>query len=144
MEEKEENLYREVMEAANYVSQHSMMHYGGKYETVDLVLTNEEAERRLETSVKRIENVKKALEEEIHETEIATLEAGASPRYVEKAMEKAEETLDNLEDEIKHINQTREKPPEKDADTEYILEKETEAENLARDIEYTPKRSEKE
>lgn len=129
-----------MIEAANYVAQHSMMHYGGRYETVDLVLTNEQAETRLENSIQTIEDVKEALEDQIHEIKATTMETGSSPNYVEKAYEEAENTLEDLEDEIELIKNARERPPEEETDQEYVTDKDTEAETLADRLDFTPTR----
>lgn len=143
MEETEEELYREVLEAANYVSEHSMMHYDGRYQTTELVLTNRQAERRLDNTLQQIENIKQALEGRIDELDIKMIETGSSPQYVEKAQEKAEETIDDLENEIQHIREARESPPEEEADQEYVETRETRAETVADRLDYTPKREER-
>lgn len=119
-----------------------MMHYSGRYETVDLVLTNQQAERRLENSIQNIEDVKEALEDQLHEIEVTMMEIGSRPNYVEKAYEEAEDTLDDLEDEIEHIKEAREEPPEETADDEYVTSKDTEAETVADRIDFTPRRYE--
>lgn len=131
-----------MIEAANYVSEHSMMHYDGRYSTTELLLTNQEAERRLENTIQEIENVKQTLEGQIDELDIKMMEKGSSPKYVEKAQEKAEETIDDLEDEIEHIRNAREAPPEEEADQEYVEARETRAETMADRLDYTPKRKE--
>lgn len=118
------------------------MHYDGRYSTTELLLTNREADRRLDNTLKEIENVKQTLEGQIDELDIKMIETGSSPKYVEKAQEKAEETIDDLEDEIEHIRNAREAPPEEEADQEYVKARETRAETLADRLDYTPKRKE--
>ena len=140
LEQKEETLYREVLEAANYVSEHSMMHYEGRYDTTELFLDNEEAEKRLEHSIRNIEKTTEDLEENIQQLQAKTTEIGASPRYVEKAMEAAQDTVKDFEDEIEHIREARERPPEEETDQEYVEQKDTEAQTLADRIDYTPTR----
>ena len=142
IEQYEEELFREVIEAANYVSEHSMMHYGGRYDTTELLLNNEQAEKRLENSITDITHVKALLEKEIHELELKTMEIGSEPRYVEKTVEKAQESIEDLENEIQHIKQARERPPEEKTDQGYVEDKDTEAQTLADSIKYTPKREE--
>ncbi len=142
LEQKEEDLYRELVEAANYVSEHSMMHYGGRYETTELLLNNEQAEQRLEQSIQNIEEITDQMERNIQELELKTIQMGSSPRYVEKAMEEAEDALDDFEDEIEHIREARERPPEEEIDQSYVEDKDTEAQKLADRIEYTPTREE--
>lgn len=132
-----------MIEAANYISEHSMMHYDGRYQTTELLLTNQQAERRLEKTLQEIENIKQVLEGQIDELEVKMIETGASPRYVERAQEEAEETLDDLEDEIEHIKEARESPPEEDSDQEYVENRETRAETVAERLDYTPKREER-
>lgn len=119
-----------------------MMHYGGRYDTVDLLLNNEQAESRLEDSIRDIDHVKALLERQIQELEIKTFEVGSKPRYVEKAQEKAEDTLENLEDEIEHIKEARERPPEEETDQNYVEDKETVVKTVADRIDYTPTREE--
>lgn len=140
LEQKEEELYRELIEAANYVSEHSMMHYGGRYETTELLLNNEQAEQRLEQSVQNIAEITDQMERNIQELELKTMEVGSSPRYVEKAMEEAENALEDFEGEIEHIREARESPPEEETDQSYVQDKDTEAQTLADRIDYTPTR----
>jgi len=106
IEKYEQDLNREVIEAANYVSEHSMMHYGGRYETTELLLNNEQAESRLENSITDITHVKALLEKEIKEKEKARERKKAEEerkRLIEEieqqAKEEAKEKYQNLSEE---------------------------------------------
>ena len=138
VEEKEEDLYKEVVEAANYVSEHSMMHYDGSFQTTELFLENEELETRLQETIDSIDNIKRHLEGQIEELEQRTSNTDIMTSTVEETKQEAEQTLEQLEPEIQQIKKARERPPEQEADRGYIDQKGTEAKTLVENMDYTP------
>lgn len=147
----EHELYREVVEAANYAAEHPGLHYGGKFETTDLFVehwSDEEVLQRLEASLERAEELKENLDSDIIYLRFEIekyAEEGEKPddyRIIEEELNDAEQTLEEMEKELQHIQEMKESPPEEDADEEYVKGKETKAKTLADKIDYTPKRRE--
>lgn len=147
----EHELYREVVEAANYASEHPGIHYGGMFETTELFLHDEdEIMDRLENSLETSEQIKEALEQDIErlrfDLEKYAEEEGEKPEdyhVFEDELNDAEQTLEQMQKELQHIQEMKENTPEENADGEYVEDKETEAATLADRIEYTPKREER-
>lgn len=146
------DLYREAVEAANYAAAHPGIHYGGMFETGDIFVenfSNEEVIRRLEASLERAEELKGDLDDDIKtlrfDLEEYADQRGEEPddyQIMQEDLNEVERSLEEMQKELQHIREMKEKTPEEDADRDYVEEKETEAKSLAENLDYTPKRSE--
>lgn len=151
IDNREHELYREVVEAANYAAEHPGIHYGGNFETTELFLNDEEEiKSRLENSLETAEEIKEALDTGIEglrfDLEEYVEQEGEKPddyQVMEEELNDAERTLEEMEKELQHIREMKENSPEESADEGYVEEKETAAETLADRLNYTPKRREK-
>ncbi len=147
LETRRRELFHETVAAANYASQHSGIHYGGSLETVDLMLEDEEASKRLEDTLERAECVLEDLKGKVKSLKVRLEEyeqvnGTKHPEYqrTQQELNRAEEVTGLAENEIQHVTEMRESPPEQEADQEYVQEKESEVKGLAEQMEYTPRR----
>jgi hypothetical protein len=146
-------LFRETVEAANYAAEHPGIHYGGRFETTELFLDHwgdEEIFQRFEASLEKAEELKQELEIGIEDLrfdlEEYTEEEGEKTddyHVFKEELNDAERTLEQMEKEIQHIQEMKEKTPEDRVDQDYVEEKENKVKNLVEGLDYTPKRREK-
>lgn len=147
LETRRRELFHETVAAANYASQHSGIHYGGSFETVDLMLEDEEASKRLEGTLERAECVLEDLKGKVKSLKVRLEEyeqvnGTKHPEYqrTQQELNMAEEVTGLAENEIQHVTEMRENPPEQEADQEYVQEKESAVKGLAEQMDYTPTR----
>lgn len=140
-------LFRQTVAAANYASQHSGIHYGGRFETVDLMLEDQEASIRLENTLERAEYVLDDLKDKMKSLKVRLEEyeqvnGTKHPEYqrTDRQLDRTEELSGLAENELQHVREMRDDPPEKEADQEYVQEKESGVKGLAEQMDYTPKR----